>query len=205
MINATFVPIDKWPGVPRSSWKSAPFRLTYPRRLDKLEEELAKLGAKDILIQLHLKRSDIRNDGWPKSDSRPRNPGVIITFTDCRGNELSFPCDTYDDWYDNLYAVALSLEALRAVDRYGVTKSAEQYQGWRRLEAPGQVDHKGWAYEHLAKVADTSVESLRDDPAAVDLAYRAAVRKTHPDHGGDIEAFRLVTEAIRVIRAGIRL
>jgi hypothetical protein len=201
MINARFVPIEKWPGVHRTSWKNSAFRVTTSRQLDKLEEELNKLGARDILVQCYLTRDDIRNDGWPRSGAKPPNPGIIISFTDRRGNELSFPCDTYFDWFDNLYAIALSLEALRAVDRYGVTKSAEQYQGWRRLEAPGTVDTRGWAYEQLARVADTSVESLKGDPQAVDAAYRAAVRKTHPDSGGNIEAFRLVTEAIRVIRA----
>jgi len=205
MINARFVPIDKWPGVHRTSRKGSAFRVTPTRQLDRLEEELNKLGAKDILIQCYLSRDDIRNDGWPRASAKPPNPGIVISFTDRRGNELSFPCDTYYDWFDNLYAIALSLEALRAVDRYGVTKSAEQYQGWRRLGAPAEVDTRGWAYEHLARVADTSVAALKDDPAAVDLAYRAAVRKTHPDHGGNIEAFRLVTEAIRVIRQGIQL
>lgn len=205
MINARFVPIDKWPGVRRAFHKESSFRVTTSRQLDKLEEELNKLGARDILVQCALKRDDIRNDGWPRHGVKPPHPGIIISFTDKRGNELSFPCDTYWDWFDNLYAIALSLEALRAVDRYGVTKSAEQYQGWRQLEAPGKVDTQGWAYEHLARVAETSVESLKEDPAAVDLAYRAAVRKTHPDHGGDIEAFRLVTEAIRVIRQSIQL
>jgi len=201
VINAQFVPIETWPGKQRTSWKSAAFRVTYPRRLDKLEDELNKLGAKDILIQCHLVRDDIRNDGWPRSGARPRNPGIIISFTKRGGDQLSFPCDTYDDWYDNLYAIALSLEALRAVDRYGVTKSAEQYQGWRRLGPSPQSDvkTKDWAFDHLARVAGIDPRAL-NDRAAVDLAFRAAVKKTHPDTGGNVEAFRLVNEAMRVIR-----
>jgi len=30
-------------------------------------------------------------------------------------------------------AIALSLQALRAVDRYGVARRAEQYRGWKQL------------------------------------------------------------------------
>ena len=202
MINAQFVPIEAWPGKQRTSWKSARFRMTYPQRLDTLEYELNKLGAKDILIQCYLTREDLRNDGWPKSLAKPRNPGIIISFTARGGDQLSFPCDTYDDWYDNLYAIALSLEALRAVDRYGVTRSAEQYQGWRRLgpSPQSEVKTKQWAFEHLARVAGTTVPALEGDRTAIDLAFRIAVKKTHPDTGGNVEAFRLVNEAMRVIR-----
>jgi len=51
------------------------------------------------------------------------------------------PCDSFRDWEANLRAIALSLEHLRAVDRYGVTtEEEEQYTGWLRLPAAGATD-----------------------------------------------------------------
>lgn len=204
MIDARFVPIEKWPGKPRSSYsqKRAVFRAKYSARLDLLEKELNNLGGKDIIIQAYFDLRDIRNDGWPRSSARPKSSGVIVTFRNRKNEQLSFPCDTYSGWEDNLYAIALSLEALRTVDRYGVTQNAEQYQGWKRLAPPAQEQSKDveWALAHLARLAGTTAQSLRLDPFAVDLAYRAAAKMTHPDKGGTAEAFHLVQEAFNIAK-----
>ena len=205
MIEARFVPIDKWPGKVRPSYerrKRATFRIGYADRLNFLEKEIKHLGGKGILIQAYFDAKDIRNDGWPRSSSRPKSPGIIVTFQNRKGESLSFPCDTYDSWEDNLYAIALSLESLRAVDRYGVTQHEEQYQGWKRLAPPSQEQPRDrrWALQHLAALADTSPDALKDS-AMVDLAYRSAARKTHPDSGGNVQAFQVLQDAMRLIRA----
>lgn len=203
MIDARFVPIERWPGKKRQyGRKRATFRLKYSERLDLLEKELRHLGATYILIQAYFDSRDIRNDGWPRSSARPKEPGVVVSFKKRGGESLSFPCDTYDGWEDNLYAIALSLEALRSVDRYGVTKGTEQYQGFKQIEAPAQQDAQtsDWAIEHLARLAETTPASLRGDRAAIDLAYRAAARRVHPDHGGTVEAFQMLQQAMGLLR-----
>jgi hypothetical protein len=48
-------------------------------------------------------------------------------------NELDLPVIVYT-WQDNLRAVALGLEALRRVERYGIAQRGEQYAGWRRAD-----------------------------------------------------------------------
>lgn len=203
MIDARFVPLTQWPGKQRPSYarKRSTFRAKYAARLGMLEKELNHLGAKDIVIQVYLDRNDIRNDGWPRSSARPNQPGVVLSFRKKTGEELSFPCDTYDGWEDNLYAIALSLEALRSVDRYGVTQQAEQYKGWAKLPAPAQEQSKDkeWAYGHLARLAGTVTSALRGNTAAIQLAYRTATRATHPDTGGSTSAFQLLQDAMRVL------
>lgn len=130
-LQARFVPLGPVSG--RSAGRRrATFRIGYSDRLSLLESELAKLGAKEIVIQAQFEAKDIRNDGWPRSSARPKGPAVVLSFQSKHG-PLSYPCDSYDAWEDNLYAIALALEALRAVDRYGVTKRAEQYKGWAQL------------------------------------------------------------------------
>lgn len=203
MLDVIFVPLEKWPGKP-SKQKQATFRMHQTRRLDALEYELRKLRAQDMVIEAWFDHQSIRNDGWPKSSARPSGPGVILSFTGKDG-PLSFPCDTYDRWEDNLYAIALSLEALRAVDRYGVTRTAEQYQGWKQLPAPAEEDirDRKWALEHLARLAGVQ-PGILSDPATVDLAYRAAAKKTHPDvPGGSAAAFQVLQEAIGLIRGSV--
>jgi hypothetical protein len=177
VIDLRFVPIEKWPGEPRKHPRAGGFRATYSDTLDRLEYELDALKAKHTIIEAYFHRSEIRNDGWPVSNARPSKAGVVLSFTGKTG-ELSFPCDTYTDWQHNLRAIALALEALRAVDRYGVTQRAEQYKGWAKL--PPAADQMP-AKEALAFVAIHSGIQPRDTDSFAQ-AYRAAARKLHPDN-----------------------
>jgi len=210
VIDVRFRPLDQWPGVRTPSYKrqDARFRSKYSQTLDLLEQELRHLKAKDIVIQAGFQLSEIRNDGWPRSNARrPADPGVIVSFI-CPTGALSFPCDRYRDWEDNLRAIALSLEALRAVDRYGVTQHAEQYKGWTQLPpAPGRVEKKMTAAEASSILSNESgmyVPELNIVPSVLDNALKAARRRCHPDAGGTHERFVLVEEAYRVLTGGAR-
>lgn len=204
MIDARFVPIDTWPGTKTDSWKrkASLFKAAYSKTLDLLEGELKKIAAKDILIQTWLQREQIRNDGWPKSNAaKPKEPGVILTFVRA-GKTVSMPCDKYRDWEDNLGAIALSLQALRAVDRYGVTQSGEQYRGWESLPPPStsveMTDEI--AEEIISRWSSVPKEWIRKDPVQAATAIREAIKRTHPDKGGRAEDFLSVQKAANAMR-----
>lgn len=199
-LQARFVPLVESQPTTKNR-KRAPFRVSYQFRLDLLEAELKKLGATDIVIQAQFEAREIRNDGWPRSTARPKGPAIVLSFKSSKG-PLSFPCDTYTDWEDNLYAIALSLEALRAVDRYGVTQRAEQYRGWTQLPPPAakvvffdRMHASAWLSQ-TAGVVDG--QPLTGD--ALESAYRTAAKRLHPDRGGSTEEFQVLTEAMRLLR-----
>ena len=181
MIDARFVPVEQWPQqkTPSYNQRYSPFRASYAKTLYLLERELSHLRAKDILIQAYFEHRDIRNDGWPRSSARPKESGVIVTFTGKSG-VMSFPCDLFKGWEDNLRAIALSLEALRQVDRYGVTRNNEQYRGFARLEAP--KDNRAEALAFISRITGLSPREIQADPQG---AYRLAARALHPDSGGN--------------------
>jgi hypothetical protein len=90
------------------------------------------------------------------------------------------------------------MQALRAVDRYGVSKSGEQYRGWSAIEGgPAQTMSRAEAARLLAAGTNGrfTAEQLLADRAGVALAYKLAIRTLHPDVGGDPEMFRRVTTA----------
>jgi hypothetical protein len=194
VIDARFVPVEAWPGDKRASWKRADsrFKATYARSLDDLERELKHLGAKGIVIQAYFTREQIRNDGWPRSSARPKEPGVVISFRNSKGTEFSFPCDTYKSFEENIRAIALSLEALRTVDRYGVTQHNEQYKGWAKLPpAPDKMscDDAAAFFALHGGIYPATKERLEE-------AYRTAARKLHPDtSNGSHEQFILLGKA----------
>ena len=150
------VPIVKWPTPPTAerkqhrfstsrrqyssdsqhSWMQHDRGVDWGKTTKLLERELDNLGARNILLQMQVTKRDCRNDGWIRSDARPSGPGVILTF-DSDFGPLTYPCDTYEDWKANVRAIALSLEALRAVNRHGVTRRGEQYTGFNQLPPAG--------------------------------------------------------------------
>lgn len=222
------VPIETWPGEQTAERQSHRFRKTVRRQSDwrgsykttvsevdwsgtvaLLERELEHLDAENILLQMAVTDRDIRQDGWIRANARPEHPGVILTF-DSRHGPLSYPCDTFTDWQANVRGIAKSLEWLRGVDRYGVSKRGEQYTGWGRLPPAGGSTSTMTA-EVAAKVVaeaggdgmafEDDIELLLGYEDLCKKAYRKAAAHTHPDHGGSTRDFQLVQEAKRVLWA----
>lgn len=137
MIDFRFHPLTDWPAkatpaVQRRGWLT--FSAGFNDTLKLLENELDKVGARDVVVQVAMRAEDIRTDGWPRASAQASHPGVILSFGSKHGPH-SHLTDTHELWQHNLRAVALGLQALRAVDRYGITTRGEQYTGWKAIPA----------------------------------------------------------------------
>jgi hypothetical protein len=197
-------PMARWPEE-RKKLKSfrntSQFKADWNSTLQLLDKELEHLNANAVVIELAVTEREINADGSLRGDARPRHPGVIVSFNSPKMPRLSYPCDTYPNWRHNVRAIALSLEALRAVNRYGVSTGVEQYTGWARLPGPeGAVGDAPPPMSRAEAVAilksasgiDAPVDSA---PALLALVLREAQRKTHPDAGGDAREFVQVQKA----------
>jgi hypothetical protein len=97
---------------------------------------------------------------------------------------MVMPCDKYTDWEANIRAIALTLEHLRAVERYGATtEKQEQYTGWLRLPAAGATDEAAECAKILIQHACVTnfPSQLLGDQKIFDEVWRVAVKRTHPD------------------------
>lgn len=203
-MNVVFRPIDKWPGARTDYPQRSRFKASYSATLRLLDRELAHLDAERVVIQLALEERDIRQDGLPRANARPSHQGVILAF-DSKHGPLKYPCDTFDDWQDNLRGIALALEHLRAVDRYGVTRRGEQYTGWKALPGPGGSTETMDVHAAADLIARASgvvqPHSILTDPDGFQAAYRRAARELHPDGNGTVEAFQRLQVARQVLAA----
>jgi hypothetical protein len=189
-LDVTFRPIDSWPGPLNHGRRYSLFTASFRDTVEILATELRLLRAKHIVLQVALDERMIRLDGFPRADARASHPGVILSF-DSKWGPLQYASDEFTKWEDNLRGIAKSMEALRLVDRYGVSKKGEQYRGWRALPTGGS--------------GDDPVQSLTFDKAErliEQLGGRAAaLKKTHPDTGGDQEQVRIVLAALDLVGA----
>jgi hypothetical protein len=195
---------------PTRSRRKHPFGRSYTGTLNwsatvgLLERELRMLAGKNVVLQMAVTDDDIRQDGWIRSTARPSHPGVILTF-DSKHGPLSYPCDQFTEWQANVRGIALALEALRKVDRYGVTKRGEQYTGWKQLPPAGgttptlTVEAAAQILGYESGDEDDAPRIIRDREV-FRWAYREAAKSTHPDkEGGSVEAFQRVHLAKQVL------
>ncbi len=217
------VPIGQWPGEVTRDRKQHRFRkevhrngqsymdtgVNWSNTMDLLDRELWHLAAENVVLQMAVTEYQCRNDGWIRENAVPDDPGLVLSF-DSRLGPLSYPCDNFTDWKANLRAIALALEALRKIDRYGVTKRGEQYTGWRQIPGPGQTSvtmTASRAAEILKASAGDCIEAkfpeevILGDASVAQAVHKAARRKAHPDAGGSVERFQSVETAWLVLSA----
>lgn len=209
------------------------FTVRYSDVLELLERELYYLDAKDVVLEVDVDERQIRLDGLLRSDAKAKSPGIRLAFESNVG-PLVYATDAFvrggtwayvgagDDrrrrdtmaqaWQHNLYAIAKSLEALRMVDRYGVTKRGEQYTGFKALPSgtamPASHMTRTAAAELLERVAigemgasrDRVVARIESDAEQAREVWREARKVAHPDRrGGDHTMWDQVEQAGRVL------
>ena len=208
-------PINKWIGDETKYPGNSQFKQTYSNTKKILESELGKLGAIESSVQLEMfiHADDLRRDGELRANSKPYKPGVVLSFSKVKKrfldertkqwkNELqtlSYPCDTFNDWQDNLRAVALSLEALRKVARYGVFKYEDMLSRLALPSAEGKLSEIDSAIAYLAEWSSWTIDELQHNPEGQKSAYWGAVQVLHPDKGGNLEDFHRLQEAKKTL------
>ena len=207
-------PIETWPGPRTERRQSNPFDSSWTSTLDLLDRELRALNVDEAVLQVDSSTErDFRLDGQLRAGARLRSPAVILAFEAPGIGPLSYPCDTFDrngyrdhgqeGWQINVRAIALGLEALRKVERYGIAGRGQQYTGWKQIGrgTPMLAGGKGMTRTEAARfLAEMAVVRVDDgfperpwgpahkgyhvlivDPAEADRAYKIAAKRLHPD------------------------
>lgn len=184
------------------------FKAGWAHTLNLLGRELEHLDAEHVVIEAGFQERDIRVDGMIKGNApQPAHPGVRIAFNSKYG-PLVYATDAHDLRQHNVRAIALSLESLRQIDRYGVTRRAEQYTGWKAIgtgtpmpAGPSMTREQAAAFiaEHtLGRPSGSpmwTADQVLTDPGAAAAAYRYAARRLHPDAGGTTAEFQQLQQA----------
>lgn len=212
-----FEALPVWTDPNTSPRQPNPFRSKWNPSKHLLLAEADHIGASEVVVGVVCRSSDLLASGEGlKAGRKVEHPGVVVTLVGTRHGDLRYACDTFsgryyedpEDWQINVRAVALGLEALRKVERYGIAGRGEQYAGWKALGSgiamsaipePMSLDEAArlladaMEVDHLAVLADSTIAKR---------AYRAAIKLLHPDHGGsgDGERMSRLNEAWRLLQ-----
>lgn len=190
-IEVTFTALADWPydETPARDRQRSPFSGSWSSTLDIFDRELFSLGAKRVSIELVTGEAAIRRDGQLRADAKVYHPGAAIRFVSRHG-EMMFHTDVFasagsEAWRGNLRAIALGMESLRRVDRYGIG-GGRQYRDYLAIETAPADEYatRARAREVLVQMWDDGHEHATPIPSDHEL-YRYARVIGHPDkHGG---------------------
>jgi hypothetical protein len=164
------------------------------------ELERLKVDRQDVIISTNVRT---RLDGLPRSgEAEPADPGAAVYWVTYKTLKNShdpvnpplveqrrvMAVDRYDRVADNLAAIAATLDAMRAIERYGGGQILERaFTGFTALAAPDA--EKSWREVLGFPPGAISPNHVRD----VYLRLRSL---HHPDrHSGDATEFHRVEQA----------
>lgn len=183
------------------------FTSTWVDTEDLLMREIDMLGGKHVAIGVDVSEVDFRLNGELRARARAASPAIEVAF-DSKHGPLLYRCDSYEggpyynkmeSWQHNARAIALTLEALRAVDRHGSSHSGEQYKGFKAIES-GRSSGFSSVPEAVAWLSSEEALGFAGGQGlSIKAAYRAAARIHHPDAGGDPAKWALVNAAHQLL------
>ena len=184
----------------------SPWTATFASTTSLLSSELRALEARDVVLQIDVTESQIRLDGELKANARPASPAIALSFESKHG-PLRYAADLYDApawgatmsavWQHNLRAIAMTLQALRAVDRYGVNASGEQYTGNLAIESAESSVSRNEAIRTVALLAGVAWAPGMQLSSTV---IRRAKAETHPDaNNGERATWEQLQHALKIL------
>jgi hypothetical protein len=158
--------------------KRATFQQGLAAARDGLVRQLEMLGAVNGMITSDL---PVRADGLPYADGRASDPGIAVWFV-LDGKERVFACDKWIGHAANMRAIALSIQAIRGLDRWGASDLVTRvFAGFNALPPGGDQESTKRPWRDVLDLPADGTPSM----LFVKHRHRELIRKHHPDAGGD--------------------
>lgn len=180
----------------RGKHRPTPFGAPWTNTKDELRRELVALRAHQVVLELDVAETQIRDDGQLRARTRVYSPAVRL-LAETKQGPLTLATDEFDGpgdvgWHSNVRAIVRTLEALRMIDRYGVQRGA-QYAGYRAIGAGSSSPPPAMPPDEAALilvsesgVTDVDLAEVRANAELRRALYRKGATRLHPDTGGDV-------------------
>jgi len=154
----------QWPrGWPRTERpQGGQYKTSVAGALNNLKTEIRRLCGDEAAKTLVL------SSNATLGQDNPKDAGVVA-YVMWDKEQIAIPCDRWHRIEHNVQAIALTIEAMRAIERHGAKQMIKaMFHGFAALPAP-----KAWR--------DTLGVSTSAGLEHAESSYRALAKKAHPD------------------------
>ena len=179
-----------WPKTDPHRRKEAKFKQTLASALSNLKSECARIGGKNLVL----------SSNYTLGNERPTESGVVAYFT-LEAQNIAIPCDRWRRVEHNVQAIALTIEAMRGMERWGAKHMiTAMFTGFRALPAPGE----GTGIDPRKVLGLAPMLELTED--RITAAFRSQSKIYHPDvpGTGNADKWRELREAHDMLIQNVR-
>lgn len=173
---------EGWARTPSSQRRRSPYKMTPDAATRHLIAELGRLGAikSTVVISTNM---PMRSDGLPYANIKaPEDPGVAVYWSTQTFKDRSIACDKWHLLHDNVHAIGLAVQALRAIDRAGASQILERAFTAFGALPPSSVAPIVRPWWEVFGIPQAAIGAL--SISMVEARYRELASKAHPDRGG---------------------
>lgn len=164
--------------------------ITVARAMDRLEAELKRMGAVNIVVSTNL-TVGVRGF-FLSGQGEPQDPGVAVYFT-LKGKQIVLALDAFTKLAQNIAGLAAHIEATRKIERIGVATAAETLMAFQALPPP-EKPRRPWR-EVLQMTA-----VVNPDEEYVQTLYRMLSKRTNGDEAAQLELNLARDEALAELK-----
>lgn len=178
-----------WPKTEPMRREGAKFKTTLPAALANLQRQIGLMGGKNIIL----------SSNYTLGSANPKEPGVVAYF-EWQSLKMAIPCDRWFRIEHNVQAIALTVEAMRGMERWGAKHMIKaMFTGFKALpEKASGID----------PMAVLGIETAHGQPITEQIitdAFRRRCKTEHPDVAtGSEDKFRILREAHDLAMATVR-
>jgi len=185
---------DGWPRTQAFQRCKSRYKIDANRAARGLFEAIRKLGASrdSVVVSTNVRPQSFAN----RSTVRPiEDPGVAVYWSTHKHGERVIACDRWLSVYENIHAIELAVEALRAIERAGATQILERaFAAFGALPAsPDATPKRPWW--EVFDIPEAFIPAL--SLPMVKAKYRELTAQLHPDRTGNPDSLTEINAAMR--------
>ena len=167
-----------WPKTEPYQRGTPKFKTTLPSALANLKRQIELMGGKGLVL----------SSNYALGAESPKEPGVVAYF-EWNKNQMAIPCDRWIRIEANVQAIALTVEAMRGMERWGAKHMINaMFGGFKALP-----QKTGGIQPHVVLGLE---EKATYTPEEITAAYKRRAMTEHPDKPtGSVEKFAILREA----------
>jgi len=163
-----------WPRTEPQRREHSKFKTTLTAAISNMTTEIKRMGGTAIIL----------SSNCALGQTNATDPGVVVYFQ-WQGTAMAVPCDRWNRVDANVQAIALTIEAMRGMERWGAKHMIRaMFSGFKQLTSGSR---RPW-WDVMGILADSPTD-------LVHARYRELAKQRHPDTGGNGELFATLQNA----------